>query len=90
MSKKRDRLDIIFDMFMAIQNKGGSIKPTHLMYKANLSHTQMQGYLDDLLNKEFIGKTKRKNYQYLIITNKGFDFFNKLREMKDFEDTFGI
>ena len=87
---KRSRIDIIVDMLSSIRNKGGEIKPTHLMYKSNLSHKQMQSYLEELINKDFIKKTQRKTYQYLIITDKGNKFLEKLREMKEFENTFGL
>ncbi len=90
MPKKRNRIDIIADMLTAIQDKGGEIKPTHLMYKSNLSHTQMSTYLDELIEKHFIEKTKKENYEYIIITDKGHSFLQKLREMKEFEQTFGI
>ena len=87
---KRSRIDIIADMLSSIQDKGGEIKPTHLMYKSNLSHKQMQYYLEDLINKDFIRRTEKKTYQYLIITEKGNKFLEKLREMKEFESTFGL
>lgn len=90
MPKKRDRMQIIEDMLAAIQTKGGEIKPTHLMYKSNLSHTQMTSYLEELIEKEFIGKIEKKNYEYLIITDRGHKFLNKLREMKEFEESFGL
>lgn len=90
MARKRERIDIIMDMFASIQKKGGEIKPTHLMYMANLSHTQMNSYLDDLIEKKFIDKIKKKEYEYLVITDKGFEFLQKLREMKEFETTFGL
>jgi len=77
-------------MFSSIQKKGGEIKPTHLMYMANLSHTQMNTYLEDLIEKRFIDKVKKKEYEYLIITDKGYEFLQKLREMKEFETTFGL
>ena len=39
MSKRRSRVQIIFDILNAIKRKGGTIKPTHLLYKSNLSHS---------------------------------------------------
>jgi len=90
MPKKRDRMQIIEDMLSAIQSKGGEIKPTHLMYKSNLSHNQMSSYLEELIEKEFVGKIEKNNYEYLIITDRGHKFLNKLREMKEFEESFGL
>ena len=90
MERKRSRTDIIHDIMMSIQNKNGRIKPTHLMYKANLSYNQMNSYLEELLEKEFIEKKIEKKSNYLLMTDKGFDFTQKIREMKDFEKTFGL
>jgi predicted transcriptional regulator len=90
MERKRGRTDIILDILLTIQNKGGEIKPTHLMYKANLSHNQMSLYLEELVEKNLVQKTKNKNYEYIIITDKGHEFVNKIREMKEFEKTFGL
>lgn len=91
MAKKRSRIDIIADILSSIREKGGEIKPTHLMYKSNLSHTQMKSYLEELVEKEFIQKTRKgNNYEYIIITDKGLGFIQKLREMKEFEETFGL
>jgi len=90
MVKKRNRIDIIHDMLAAIQNKGGRIKPTHLMYKANLSHGLMQSYLEELIGKEMIQKMDNNNNTYLIITDRGHSFIEKFRQMKEFEKTFGL
>ncbi len=90
MGKKRSRIEIITNMLSSIQDKGGQIKPTHLMYKANLSHKQMMQYLDDLIEKSLVKKVKRKNYDYIIITDKGNIALQKLKEMQEFEKTFGL
>lgn len=90
MARKRDRIDIIWDMLTSIQHKGGEIKPTHLMYKANLSHKQLKNYLEELVEKNFVRKVKKKNYDYIIITDEGLKFMEKIREMKEFEKTFGL
>jgi predicted transcriptional regulator len=90
MAKKRNRIDIIEAILTSIRDKGGEIKPTHLMYKSNLSHTQMKSYLEELVEKEFVQKAKRKDYEYIIITDKGHSFIQKLKEMKEFEETFGL
>ena len=54
MATRRSRLELVFDILSAIQNKGGLIKPTHLMYKSNLSHKLLNNYLDELLGKELV------------------------------------
>ena len=79
-------------MLNTIRSKGGRIKPTHLMYKANLSHSQMRQYLDELIEKglmiEEIGKKDER--KMLAITDKGIDFISQFNQMKEFEKTFGF
>ncbi|RMF07000.1 hypothetical protein D6764_00920 [Candidatus Woesearchaeota archaeon] len=87
---KRTRLDIIGDILSAIQDKGGRMKQTHIMYKANLSHSQLKSYLEELLDKEFIGTVKGKHNEYIIMKDKGYEFLEKFRQMKEFEKTFGL
>jgi predicted transcriptional regulator len=78
-------------MLSSIQNKGGKIKPTHLMYSSNLSHIQMTSYLEELVEKSLIHKVKSKeNNDYILITDTGSKFLEKLQEMKEFEKTFGL
>jgi len=90
MSKRRSRLDIICDMLCSIQDKGGKIKPTHLMYKANLSHNLLNTYLEELVDKNMVKEMELNNYKYLIITDKGLEFIQNIKKMKDFQETFGI
>lgn len=60
------------------------------MYKANLTHPQMKSYLEELLNKEFVKKIKKKDYEYVILTDNGLKFIEKIKEMKEFEKAFGL
>jgi predicted transcriptional regulator len=90
MAKRRSRLDIICDMLAAIQGKGGKIKPTHLMYKANLSHNLLNNYLEELVDKEMVKEMKLNDYRYLIITDKGMEFVQNIKKMKEFQESFGL
>ncbi len=90
MPRKRSRIEIIHDMLKAISKKGGTIKPTHLMYKANLSHTQMKQYLEELMSKNLVDEQEKKSKKRLGITQKGYAFIQQYNQMKEFEKTFGL
>lgn len=89
MSQRRTRIEIICDILTAIQVKGGRIKPTHLMYKSNLSHELMKSYIQELTGKELIEK-EIKEQGVVIITIKGLQFLEQYRKMKEFTDSFGL
>ncbi|RLE42714.1 hypothetical protein DRJ48_02935 [Candidatus Woesearchaeota archaeon] len=90
MGRRRERSDIILDILSVIQSKGGKIKPTHLMYKANLSHNQMRAYLSELIQKGLVETLQEENHEYITITQPGLKFLMQMRQMKEFEKTFGL
>ena len=91
MAKKRDRLRIIYDILKAVHDKNGRIRPTHILYKSNLSHQMMEEYLNELLGEEFIVENRRddggKTYS---MTQKGYDYINKYKMIAEFTDSFGL
>jgi len=87
--ERRNRINIIYDILRVIQERGGEIKKTHIMYQANLSHNQMKLYLNELYKKKFIENTDSKK-PLIKITKKGLDFFQQYAQVKEFEKTFGL
>ena len=91
MTERRSHLEIVFDILKAIQDKGGKIKPTHLLYKSNLSHKRMKGYVEDLQQKGFMTTEMNKDdHNMFLITDKGLNFLQEYRKVKEFTDAFGL
>ena len=90
MNERRDKLKIIYDMLKAIHEKGGKTKPTHLLYKSNLSHPKMQIYLKELISKELVEENLNGGGKFYIITKNGIKFINDYKKIKEFTDSFGF
>jgi len=90
MNEKRDKIEIVFDILSAIDKKGGKIKPTHLLYKANLSHQRMKKYIAELLEKSLIQEVAEGQNKFYILTEKGTQFVSEYQRIKQFTESFGL
>lgn len=90
MAKKRDRLEIIRDILNVIRDKSGRVKPTHILYKSNLSYGMMQDYLDELIEKKFIIEKSTEKSKTYEITEDGIRFLSKYNDVRNFMDSFGV
>ncbi len=90
MSKRRTKIEIINDILGAIQKKGGKIKPTHLLYKSNLSYKKMLEYVNELIKKGMMGEAEVKGKRMYSITDKGADYIQEFKKIKEFSDSFGL
>ncbi len=90
MSKKRDKLQIIYDILRVIQDRNGKVKPTQILYKSNLSHQMMDEYLRELVKKEFVLETHQGKSRTYSLTQKGFDYVHKYRSVMEFMNSFGL
>jgi predicted transcriptional regulator len=90
MNAKRDRVAIIDDILQIISGKEG-IKPTQIMYKANLSHQMLTDYMGELLSKGFIAeKIDKKGRKTYGLTDKGFSFLRDYQVIKKFFDSYAL
>jgi len=91
MTRKRERIMIIHDILKTIQDKRGNIKPTHILYRSNLSSQMLKEYLADLIEKEFIvellEKNKKKTYR---LTEKGTMYLQDFGMIKSFIESYGL
>ena len=87
---KRSKLDIVYDMLRAIEDKGGKIIPTHLLYKSNLSHQRMKTYLSELKERNLVEETTEKKKKIYSLTDDGRKFIQRYKQMKEFTEAFGL
>ncbi|MEK6801002.1 MAG: winged helix-turn-helix domain-containing protein [Nanoarchaeota archaeon] len=92
MERKRSHLEVIRDILQVVRNKNGRAKPTHILYKSNLSHNMMKDYLDELITKKFIVEEKDESGKGRIykITEKGNKYLFEYNRIVGFMDSFGL
>lgn len=90
MNKKRNKLEIIKDILEVIRNKSGRVKPTHILYKSNLSYGMMEQYISELIEKDFIYQEIKDNKKTYGITEKGIKYLSQYSIISNFTDSFGI
>lgn len=80
--KRRSRLETKCDILRAIQLEGEA-HPTHIMYKANVSWTIMQGFLKELEAQSLIAVApQRSGHRIYSLTQKGIECLQTLLSAK--------
>ena len=87
--KQRSDLRINMDIHNAEKDEGNA-KPTHILYKANLSHERLVKYLDDLTAKGLIEMKQDGENRTYNITPKGVGFIIEMRRAEAFVQGFGL
>lgn len=91
LAKKRDRLEVIFDILDIVRSKNNSIKPTPLLRFSNLSTNSFKEYYSDLLKKDLLREVlDEKNRKYITLTDKGFRYLEKYKGIVSFIDEFDL
>ncbi len=92
MTSKRGKPEIVFDILLSVQESGGKIKPTRLLYKSNLSHARLKLYLESLITQGLlgIGAMDGGERKLIELTEKGHQFIAEYRKMKELIASFGI
>ena len=79
-SKRRDKFYIIAEILEIA--KDGVLK-TQIMYRANLSFTQLNDYLKYMLKNELIEKHQVNEKEVYKTAHKGINFLQSYREIKE-------
>lgn len=77
---RRSRMETFGDILRVIGS--GAVKPTHVMYKANLSWIVMQEYMKTLESQGLVVSTDEKNKRQYHLSQKGFDLLNKMQSIR--------
>ena len=90
-NRKRDRLEVIYDILKIIRDRNNSIKPTPLLRCSNLSSSSFSEYCNELIEKEFVKEiTDKKGKMYITLTDKGFNYLEKYTMILGFIDEFEL
>jgi len=89
MNKKRDRLEVIYDILTIVRNHHNSIKPTPLLRFSNLSSNSFAEYFKELKSKKLI-KVIVNNKKYISLTDNGFKYLEKYKLIIGFIDEFEL
>jgi len=91
MTKRRDKLEVIYDILRTISINHNSIRFTPLLRHSNLSSQSFAGYINELLQKGFIREIQdKKGKKFITLTDKGFEYLSKYRLVLGFIDEFDL
>ena len=90
MAKKRERLEVIYDILVSIRNNNHKVGPTKLLSASNLSSAMFKDYISELFEKGFIEELTEKKKRYFVLTKKGYEYLDKYKEIIAFIDNFGL
>lgn len=87
--RQRSTLRIYVDIVDAVREMVDA-KPTHILYRANLSHDRLVKYLEELTGKGLIEVHQDGDNRFYKVTSKGVSFLMEVRKAETFIQGFGI
>ena len=89
VQKYRSKGRLLAAILRAVKDDGKA-KPTHILYKANLSHDRLTKYLTQLEDSGLLEKSVEEDKVCYAITPNGERFLIEFRRMEEFVDAFGL
>ena len=87
----RNTTQIVADLLTATDQSGqDGIKTTHLLSKANLSHSRLAKFVENLTSSGLINKIEYDGKNTFVITPKGRQYLESYEKFSDFAGSFGL
>lgn len=84
-------MQIVADLLIATDQYGQEgIKITTLLTKANLSHSRLAKFIENLTGAELITKIEFDGKNTYVITSKGKQYLESYRRFHDLAESFGL
>ena len=90
MAKKRERLEVIYDILISIRDNSNSVRPTKLLYMSNLSPQMFKEYVKELMDKKFVVENLNDNKKEYSLTKKGFEYLQEYKKIVEMIENFGL
>jgi len=87
----RKSTQIVADLLTATQQSGQEgIKTTKLLTKANLPHSRLTKFIENLTGAGLINKIKYDGKNTFVITPKGRQYLESYEKFANFAESFGL
>lgn len=91
MTTYRTSMQIVADLLVATDQCGQEgIKVTSLLTKANLSHSRLSKFVENLTGAGLINKIDYDGKNTFVITTKGKQYLESYRRFQDLAESFGL
>ena len=87
----RTSMQIVADLLTATEQSGQEgIKTTSLLTKANLSHSRLAKFLENLTGAGLINKVEYDGKNTFILTTKGRQYLESYKKFASIAESFGL
>ena len=87
----RASMQIVADLLIATDQSGQEgIKTTTLLTKANLSHSRLSKFIENLTGAELINRIEYDGKNAFVITPKGRQYLESYKQFSDIAGSFGL
>ena len=87
----RSSMEIVSDLLIATEESGQEgIKTTRLLTKANLPHSRLSKFIENLTGAGLINKIEYDGKNSFVITPKGRQYLDSYKKFSDLAESFGL